>query len=109
MASRATFRPGTMPSNTERIITEAATAFITEDNMREVFGCGPDASKHLAVAQQFADAGYDHLALINAGPGGVLRLFPVGAGRSDLSPNPVHMRTRARTVAGPVAGWRGGR
>ena len=68
MASRATFRPGTMPSNTERIITEAATAFITEDNMREVFGCGPDASKHLAVAQQFADAGYDHLALINAGP-----------------------------------------
>lgn len=47
---------------------EAATAFITEDDMREVFGCGPDASKHLAVAQQFADAGYDHLALINAGP-----------------------------------------
>lgn len=47
---------------------EAATAFITEDDMREVFGCGPDASRHLAVAQQFVDAGFDHLALINAGP-----------------------------------------
>lgn len=47
---------------------EAATAFITEDDMREVFGCGPDAAQHLAVAQQFVDAGFDHLALINAGP-----------------------------------------
>jgi G6PDH family F420-dependent oxidoreductase len=47
---------------------EAATAFITEDDMREVFGCGPDAATHLAVARQFVDAGYDHLALIDAGP-----------------------------------------
>ena len=47
---------------------EAATAFITEDDMRGVFGVGPDVSTHLAVAQQFVDAGYDHLALINAGP-----------------------------------------
>jgi hypothetical protein len=47
---------------------EAATAFITEDDMRGVFGVGPDASAHLAVAHQFVDAGYDHLALINAGP-----------------------------------------
>ena len=47
---------------------EAATAFITEDDMRGVFGVGPEASAHLAVAQQFVDAGYDHLVLINAGP-----------------------------------------
>jgi hypothetical protein len=47
---------------------EAATAFITEDDMREVFGVGPETSAHLAVAQQFVDAGYDHLALVNAGP-----------------------------------------
>jgi len=36
------------------------------------FGRNPyrpsDAATHLAVAQQFVDAGYDHLALINAGP-----------------------------------------
>ncbi|QIN77874.1 TIGR03557 family F420-dependent LLM class oxidoreductase [Rubrobacter marinus] len=47
---------------------EAATAFITEDDMRGVFGIGPDPSVHLATAQGFVDAGYDHLALINAGP-----------------------------------------
>jgi hypothetical protein len=47
---------------------EAATAFITEDDMRGVFGVGPKVSAHLAAAQQFVDAGYDHLALINAGP-----------------------------------------
>jgi hypothetical protein len=47
---------------------EAATAFITEDDMRSVFGVGPEASAHLSVAQQFVDAGYDHLALVNAGP-----------------------------------------
>jgi hypothetical protein len=42
--------------------------FITVEDMRGVFGVGPEASAHLAVAQQFVDAGYDHLALINAGP-----------------------------------------
>ena len=47
---------------------EAATAFITEDDMRGVFGIGSDPSVHLATAQGFVDAGYDHLALINAGP-----------------------------------------
>ncbi len=38
------------------------------DDVREMFGCGPDVARHLAVARQFADAGFDHLALINAGP-----------------------------------------
>lgn len=47
---------------------EAATAFVTQEDMRQAFGCGPDVARHLAVAQQFADTGYDHLALINAGP-----------------------------------------
>jgi hypothetical protein len=31
-------------------------------------GVGPETSAHLAVAQQFVVDGYDHLALINAGP-----------------------------------------
>ena len=35
--------------------------------MRGVFGVGPEASGHLAVAHQFVGAGYDHLTLINAG------------------------------------------
>ena len=47
---------------------EAAAEFVTEEHMRENFGCGPDVSRHLEVAQEFVDAGFDHLALINAGP-----------------------------------------
>jgi len=47
---------------------EAATAYTTEDDVRATFGCGPDVSAHLRVAQQFVDAGFDRLALINAGP-----------------------------------------
>ncbi|MGB3635551.1 MAG: TIGR03557 family F420-dependent LLM class oxidoreductase [Rubrobacteraceae bacterium] len=47
---------------------EAATSFVTEDDIAGTFACGPDAEQHLAVAQQFVDAGFDHLALINAGP-----------------------------------------
>ncbi|WP_026313755.1 TIGR03557 family F420-dependent LLM class oxidoreductase [Actinomadura flavalba] len=47
---------------------EAATATVTEDDMRENFGCGPDRARHLEVAQQFVDAGFDHLTLMNAGP-----------------------------------------
>ncbi|QBI56655.1 TIGR03557 family F420-dependent LLM class oxidoreductase [Streptomonospora litoralis] len=47
---------------------EAATSFVREDDMRSVFGCGPDPERHVAVAQQFADAGFDRLALVNAGP-----------------------------------------
>ncbi|MFC4564321.1 TIGR03557 family F420-dependent LLM class oxidoreductase [Nocardiopsis mangrovi] len=47
---------------------EAATAFISPGHMQDTFGYGPGAAGHLAVAQRFVDAGYDHLALINAGP-----------------------------------------
>ncbi len=34
----------------------------------EVFACGPDPEAHIAVVRRFADAGFDHLALVNAGP-----------------------------------------
>ncbi len=47
---------------------EAATEFVGVDDVREVFACGPDPERHLAVAKQFAGAGFDHLALVNAGP-----------------------------------------
>lgn len=47
---------------------EAATSFVTHDDMRALFACGPDVSRHLEVAGQFADAGFDRLALVNAGP-----------------------------------------
>jgi G6PDH family F420-dependent oxidoreductase len=46
---------------------DAATAYVTTEDMRQAFGCGPEVATHLAAAQPFVDAGYDHLALINAG------------------------------------------
>jgi G6PDH family F420-dependent oxidoreductase len=47
---------------------DAATRLVTADHMKEQFGCGPEVGRHVEVAKQFADAGYDQLALINAGP-----------------------------------------
>ncbi|HYH61144.1 MAG TPA: TIGR03557 family F420-dependent LLM class oxidoreductase [Solirubrobacterales bacterium] len=47
---------------------ESATEAITTDHMKEAFACGPDVDRHLEVAKDFVDAGFDHLALISAGP-----------------------------------------
>ena len=47
---------------------DAATALITPEHMRERFACGRDVARYLEVAQEFVDAGFDHLALVNAGP-----------------------------------------
>jgi hypothetical protein len=47
---------------------EAATAFVAPDDLRETVACGPDPDRHLEAARQFVDAGFDHLALLNAGP-----------------------------------------
>ncbi len=46
---------------------DAATAFITPDDLREQFACGTDLDRYVEVAQQFVDAGFDRLALVNAG------------------------------------------
>lgn len=47
---------------------EAASATVRLEDIKGQFACGPDAAKHIANAQQFVDAGYDHLVLMNAGP-----------------------------------------
>jgi G6PDH family F420-dependent oxidoreductase len=47
---------------------DAATKLVTAEHMREQFGCGPDVKRHVEVAEQFAEAGFDQLAVINAGP-----------------------------------------
>ena len=47
---------------------EAAVASITPDQVRAQFACGPDPKRHLEVARPFAEAGFDHLVLMNAGP-----------------------------------------
>lgn len=47
---------------------EAAAATVREDDIREQFACGPDVERHLEVIGGFTDAGFDHVALMNAGP-----------------------------------------
>jgi len=47
---------------------EAAADFVTIDHVKEAFACGPDVAAHVEAARTFADAGFDHLALMNAGP-----------------------------------------
>ena len=45
-----------------------ASATVTLDDVQQQFACGPDLQRHLAVAQPFVDAGFDHIVTQNAGP-----------------------------------------
>jgi hypothetical protein len=47
---------------------DAATTTVRLDDVKEQFACGPDVERHLEVARQFVDAGFDQLVLMNAGP-----------------------------------------
>jgi G6PDH family F420-dependent oxidoreductase len=47
---------------------EAATELVRVEDVAEGFACGPDVERHVEVFREFADAGFDHLTLINAGP-----------------------------------------
>jgi len=47
---------------------EAAASVVRESDIAESFGYGPDPSRHLERIREFADAGFDHLALVDAGP-----------------------------------------
>jgi G6PDH family F420-dependent oxidoreductase len=56
---------------------EAAVGTVTPDAVQQQFACGPDIERHLQVIQQYVDAGFDHIVLMNAGPDpdGFLDLF----------------------------------
>ncbi|MER7409112.1 TIGR03557 family F420-dependent LLM class oxidoreductase [Streptomyces cacaoi] len=47
---------------------EAATATVREEDIRGRFACGDDPGRFVEVARPFADAGFDRLVLMNAGP-----------------------------------------
>ena len=57
-----------MPELPNPVNFDAASATVTADDVRGQFACGPDVSRHVANAQEFVDAGYDHLVMQNAGP-----------------------------------------
>ncbi|MEV0005841.1 LLM class F420-dependent oxidoreductase [Micromonospora sp. NPDC050980] len=47
---------------------EAASRTVTEDDIRQQFAVGPDPDTHVAAVKEYADAGFDHVVLQNAGP-----------------------------------------
>jgi len=46
----------------------AASAFVTAEDVTAQFAVGPEVQGYLDVAQQYVDAGFDHLVTQNAGP-----------------------------------------
>jgi len=47
---------------------EAATSLVRHSDIADGMSCGPDLDAHVQGAKEFADAGFDHLTLLNAGP-----------------------------------------
>ncbi len=65
---------------------EAASSVVRESDIADSFGYGPpDAGRHLEKIRTYADAGFDHLALVNAGAG-CRRVLPLLFGRARTGP-----------------------
>jgi coenzyme F420-dependent glucose-6-phosphate dehydrogenase len=47
---------------------EQAAKLVREDDVAEVIVCGPDAARHIAKIQKYAEAGYDHIYVHQVGP-----------------------------------------
>ncbi|RJK96147.1 TIGR03557 family F420-dependent LLM class oxidoreductase [Vallicoccus soli] len=47
---------------------DAASSTVTLEDVKGQFSCGPDMDQHVAKAQGYVDAGFDHIVLQNAGP-----------------------------------------
>jgi G6PDH family F420-dependent oxidoreductase len=47
---------------------EAASTTVRAEDVSELFALGPDVERHVQVVQQFVDAGFDSIVLMNAGP-----------------------------------------
>lgn len=62
---------------------EAATAIVREEDVIEMVSCGPDPDVHAAAIGKFLDAGFDHVAILQAGEDqeGFLRFW-----QEDLGP-----------------------
>ncbi|MER7004717.1 TIGR03557 family F420-dependent LLM class oxidoreductase [Dactylosporangium sp. NPDC000555] len=46
---------------------DAATSFVTEDDVAAAIPCGPDVEKHVQAVRRFVDAGCTHVALLQIG------------------------------------------
>ena len=56
---------------------EAATQFMSPEDMKEMAAAGPDVGKHVAAVKKYVDAGFDHIVLTCPGDdqAGFLRFF----------------------------------
>jgi G6PDH family F420-dependent oxidoreductase len=45
----------------------AASKFVTEDDVAAQIPCGPDVDRHVEAVQEFIDAGFTHVALVQVG------------------------------------------
>jgi G6PDH family F420-dependent oxidoreductase len=72
---------------------DAATRTVTEEAIRQQFSVGPDPDAHAAAVRAYADAGFDHIVLQNAGPDpdGFLDFYrdTLAARLHALTPTPV--------------------
>lgn len=46
---------------------EAATAFVTPEQVADAIACGPDVEEHVARIKPFVDAGFTEIALVQIG------------------------------------------
>lgn len=46
---------------------DAATQFVSEDQVSDALGCGPDVDEHVEKIRRFIDAGFDEIALVQIG------------------------------------------
>jgi G6PDH family F420-dependent oxidoreductase len=63
---------------------DAASATVTEDDVAQKVPCGDDVHAHVAAVQQFVDAGFTHVAVVQIGGDAQDRFFDWAA--SDLLP-----------------------
>jgi hypothetical protein len=47
---------------------EAATATVRPEDVAKLVSCGPDPDRHLTAIRKYLDAGFDHVAVVQAGP-----------------------------------------
>jgi G6PDH family F420-dependent oxidoreductase len=47
---------------------EQAAELVTEEHIRKMFACGPDAAKQLEMVEKYAQAGFDEVYVANIGP-----------------------------------------
>lgn len=47
---------------------EAASATVTEDDIRNLFAVGPEVETYVQAVKRYTDAGFDRIVLLNAGP-----------------------------------------